>query len=213
MEGLDLLKKDWKKREKSFPEFSETDIYRMIHKRSSSIVKWIFIISIIEILFWTTLQFVMVDEDYRKMVEVYHLADFLHISTFVHYAVLLVFIVLFYKNFRSISTESSVKILMNNILKTRRIVKYYVWYNIVVMFISVIFVWKNMIVYDATLNDALEKSINSGSEVGFWVGITIWMVVMLALAMGLLWLFYRIVYGILLKRLHKNYKELERFEF
>lgn len=212
MNELDLLKKDWKKREKSFPEFSESDIYKMIHKRSSSIVKWIFIISIIEVLFWTALQFTMVDDDYRKMIEIYHLADFLQISTIFHYLVLIVFIVLFYKNSRSISTESSVKTLMNNIIKTRRIVNYYVWYNIVVVFISIIFVWKNMIVYDTTLNNALEKSVNSGSEVGFWIGITIWIIIMLAIAIGILWLFYRIVYGILLKRLHKNYKELERFE-
>jgi hypothetical protein len=213
MEGLDLLKRDWNKREKGFPEFSEHDIYRMIHKRSSSIVKWIFIISIIEILFWTIIQFLMVDDDYRKMVENYHLAEFLKVSTIVHYVVLVAFVILFYFNFRNISTGSSVRILMNNILKTRKIVNYYVWYNIIVMFISMIFVWKNMITYDATLNDVFEKSVNSGSETGFWVGVLITMIVMIALAGGILWLFYRLVYGILLKRLQKNYKELERIEF
>jgi hypothetical protein len=213
MEGLDLLKRDWNKREKGFPEFSEHDIYRMIHKRSSSIVKWIFIISILEILFWTSIQFVMVDDDYRKMVETYHLDGFLQISSVIHYVVLFVFVGLFYKNFKSISTESSIKILMNNILKTRRIVQYYVWYNLVVMFVSIIFVWKNMIVYDASINIAFEESVKSGSELGFWVGICVVMVIMISLAIMILWLFYRIIYGVLLKRLHKNYKELERFEF
>jgi hypothetical protein len=213
MEGLDLLKKDWKNRDKGFPEFSESDIYKMIHKRSSSIVKWIFIISILEILFWTGLQFCMVDEDYKTMIQKYHLVDFLQVSTIVHYIVLIAFVVVFYLNFKSISTESSVKILMNNILKTRKIVRYYVWYNIAVMFISLIFVWKNMIAYDANLHDALEKSVSSGSENAFWIGVLISMVIMIGVAVGVLWLFYRIVYGILLKRLHKNYKELERFEF
>lgn len=28
----------------------------------------------------------------------------------------------------------------------------------------------------------------------------------------LLWLFYKLIYGILLGKLHKNYKELERME-
>jgi hypothetical protein len=105
MEGLDLLKKDWKKRDKGFPEFSESDIYKMIHKRSSSIVKWIFIISILEILFWTGLQFCMVDEDYKTMIQKYHLVDFLQVSTIVHYIVLIAFVVVFYLNFKSISTE------------------------------------------------------------------------------------------------------------
>lgn len=213
MEGLDLLKKDWNKREKGFPEFSENDIYGMIHKRSSSIVKWIFIISILEILFWTGIQFLLVDDDYKKIVENYHLSEFLQVSTIVHYAVLVIFIVLFYLNFQNISTGSSVKTLMNNILKTRKIVNYYVWYNIIVMFISMVFVWKNMITYDANLNDVLEKSVSTGSETGFWVGVLITMVLMIAVAGGILWLFYRLVYGILLKRLQKNYQELERIEF
>ncbi len=213
MEGLDLLKKDWNKREKGFPEFSENDIYGMIHKRSSSIVKWIFIISILEILFWTGIQFLLVDDDYKKIVENYHLGEFLQVSTIVHYAVLVIFIVLFYLNFQNISTGSSVKTLMNNILKTRKIVNYYVWYNIIVMFISMVFVWKNMITYDANLNDVLEKSVSTGSETGFWVGVLITMVLMIAVAGGILWLFYRLVYGILLKRLQKNYQELERIEF
>src|SRR5690606_4038936 len=107
---------------------------------------------------------------------------FLQISSVIHYVVLFVFVGLFYKNFKSISTESSIKILMNNILKTRRIVQYYVWYNLVVMFVSIIFVWKNMIVYDASINIAFEESVKSGSELGFWVGICVVMVIMISLA-------------------------------
>jgi hypothetical protein len=55
MKELDLLKKDWKKR--SFEQISELELYKMIHKKSSSIVKWILIISILEVLVWTMLGF------------------------------------------------------------------------------------------------------------------------------------------------------------
>ena len=48
MEELDLLKKAWKKEECSFDQVSEKDIYGMLHQKSSSIVKWILIISIVE---------------------------------------------------------------------------------------------------------------------------------------------------------------------
>lgn len=48
MKELDLLKKDWQKNEGSFEQLSEKDIYAMIHKKSSSIVKWILIVSILE---------------------------------------------------------------------------------------------------------------------------------------------------------------------
>jgi hypothetical protein len=46
MKELDLLKKDWKKSTVSFEQISELELYKMIHKKSSSIVKWILIISI-----------------------------------------------------------------------------------------------------------------------------------------------------------------------
>ena len=50
MDDLDLLKEDWKKQEKSLPHLSYNEIYKMIWKKSSSIVKWIFVISILEFL-------------------------------------------------------------------------------------------------------------------------------------------------------------------
>ena len=51
MDELELLKKDWKKQEGSFQQIGEKEIYGMLHKGSSSIVKWILIISILEFLF------------------------------------------------------------------------------------------------------------------------------------------------------------------
>jgi hypothetical protein len=49
MKELDLLKKAWQNETHSFQQVTEGEIYRMIHKRSSSIVKWILIISIVEV--------------------------------------------------------------------------------------------------------------------------------------------------------------------
>lgn len=48
MDELELLKKDWQKRERMHPKLSYDEIYSMLWKKSSSIVKWIFIISVIE---------------------------------------------------------------------------------------------------------------------------------------------------------------------
>jgi DNA-binding CsgD family transcriptional regulator len=49
-ERAGFIKKDWQKSDNSFNQISETEIYKMIHKKSSSIVKWILIISILEVL-------------------------------------------------------------------------------------------------------------------------------------------------------------------
>ena len=68
MKELDLLKKDWQKNEASFEQVTEKDIYRMIHKRSSSIVKWILILSILELILWSVLSIgVNIDDYFKKM--------------------------------------------------------------------------------------------------------------------------------------------------
>ena len=37
MDELELLKKDWKKKESSYPKLTYNEIYKLIHKKSSSI--------------------------------------------------------------------------------------------------------------------------------------------------------------------------------
>ena len=95
MKELDLLKKDWNKKETEFPKLSYNDIYKLIHKKSSSIVKWIFIICIAELLFWTILNFIIPDS-YLDIYEKFHLKKFLFATQAIHYIILFVFIYLFY---------------------------------------------------------------------------------------------------------------------
>jgi hypothetical protein len=72
MDELDILKKDWNKDDSRYPKLSYNDIYGMILKRSSTIVKWIFIISILEFVFWTILSFALKDADFNKKFESYN---------------------------------------------------------------------------------------------------------------------------------------------
>ena len=44
MDELELLKKDWQKDDANYPKLTFDEIYKMLLKKSSSIVKWIFII-------------------------------------------------------------------------------------------------------------------------------------------------------------------------
>ena len=60
MEELDLLKKDWNK--DHYPKVSENDIYGMLHKSSSSTVKWIFYVSVIEFIVLNGIGFLLTDE-------------------------------------------------------------------------------------------------------------------------------------------------------
>ena len=69
MDNLDLLKKDWKKQEKSIPQLSYDELYKLIWKRSSSIVKWIFFISIIEFGLGAVLNIFIADDEYWAKME------------------------------------------------------------------------------------------------------------------------------------------------
>ena len=51
MDKLDKLKENWQSEEHELPKVSFDKIYKMLLKKSSSIVKWIFVISIVELLF------------------------------------------------------------------------------------------------------------------------------------------------------------------
>lgn len=211
MEGLDLIKKDWQK-ERNFPKITESEIYQMIHKKSSSIVKWIFVISVLEIIFWVGLNFLLSDDRQREMINAYHLDLFMNVISVVHWLVLVGFVFLFYRNYKNISNTSSVKTLMNSILNVRKIVQYYVWYNVIMALFILIVMWTFIFHYDRELSTILEQATDSGMETGMWVGIVITLIIVAVLMCGALWLFYRIIYGILLKRLYKNYEELKKIE-
>lgn len=212
MKELDLLKKDWEKKDTSFPELSYEDIYKMIHKKSSSIVKWIFIICILELIFWTTLNF-LIPESYLDIYEKFHLKKFLFTTQILHYVILFVFLYLFYKNFKAISVNDTTNLLMKNIIKTRKTVNYYVYYNIILYaIISAVFnitMFSQPEILIEVLNPD-NKDIDNGTFINVMLIVQITTFVIIC---GLLWLYYRIIYGILLKRLNKNYIELESLDF
>ena len=138
MEELDLLKKAWQSDNQSFEQVSEKEIYKMIHKNSSSSVKWILIISVLEFLLWVTISIAFNTDEYIKSMHVENFMIYLKILNYINYAVILWFLYSFYTNYIKISTTTSTKKLMQDILRTRKTVQNYVWYNLGMMFVSMI---------------------------------------------------------------------------
>jgi hypothetical protein len=211
MDELELLKKDWKKQESSYPKLSYNEIYKMIHKKSSSIVKWIFIICIAEFVFWALIN-MAIPESYMEIYDRFHLKTALNISYIVHYIVLFGFMFLFYKNFKAISVIDNTNLLMQKIIKTRKTVNIYVYYNIILMLVlSLAF---NLVMFSQP--DVMMEVMNPQhleiDKDKFMIILIIIQVVSVLVVCGLLWLYYRLIYGILLKKLNKNYKELETLE-
>lgn len=211
MDELDFLKRDWKKQETSFPKVSYDEIYKMIHKKSSSIVKWILIICIAELLFWSGLN-LLIPDSYLDIYEKFHLKTFMNITQFIHYAVVLVFIYFFYKNYVAISVRENINLLMKKIIKTRKTVNYYVYYNIIVYVILSIVLNVVMFSNPEILIETLAPGNSTIDSAHFLKIMLVVQVVTLVVMLGLLFLYYRIIYGILLRRLKKNYKELENLD-
>jgi hypothetical protein len=211
MDELDLLKKDWKKQDADYPKLSYDEIYTIVHKKSSSVVKWIFIICIAELIFWNVIN-LLIPDSYFEIYEKLHLKTVLSISYVIHYVVVIGFIYLFYKNYNSICVIDSTNLLMKKIIRTRKTVNYYVYYNIIATII-LSFVINFMMFSDEELLMQVfnPKNLDIGGDKLFNI-LLISQVVALVVIILFLWIYYRIIYGILLKKLNKNYKELETLE-
>jgi uncharacterized membrane protein YhdT len=211
MDELEILKKDWQKNQK-FPKLSKKEIYALLHKKSSSIVKWIFILSLIEFGFWTVLALFMKDTEAQQRFDSYEMDHIMIPFMVIGYLILGYFFVTFYKNYKKISSTDSVKLLMKNILNTRKTVKQYVLFNLVFIYISlVIGVWIEM---DKNPDFQLITSkFTETNEYLVMYGIVALLTLLMMVALtGILLGFYYLVYGILLKRLKKNYKVLKEIE-
>lgn len=214
MDELELLKSKWQEGNQELPKLSYNDIYKMRHNKSASIVKWIFIISVCELVFWIVLGFLSPESNKELLVQI-GLQNTLTILYGLHYVVIAVFLVLFYLNQKNIKTTDTVKNLMHSIIKTRKTVSYFVIYNVVstaliLVYINLYFFTKKNELYTILIkdNDAYQGvPIETFTSVFF---ITQFIVGLLLI--GFVLLFYRIVYGILLRKLKHNYGELEKIE-
>jgi hypothetical protein len=211
MDVLENYKKAWVNQPEETSKFSAIEIYKMSHSKSSSIVKWIFIICILEFLFWSGLNLI-VPESFYKVYEDLNLTEFLNVFLVLHYIVIAIFLYLFYNNYKRVSITDNTKKLMKNILRIRKNVKYYVFYNLATVFLGSIIL--NVVMFSDT--ERLMKFMNPENldlDINQIIVVTIIsQIIFLVIALVLLWLFYKVVYGILLKKLNRNYKELAKLD-
>ncbi|WP_324025865.1 hypothetical protein QSV08_01280 [Maribacter sp. BPC-D8] len=207
---LELLKKDWQKKEFDVPKLSYEDIHKMIWKKSSSIVKWILIISILE---FTVPHLLYLLPSMRDGMEIYDkigVSKYLMIISVFTYAVAFYFIFQFYKRFKEISVLDNSKNLMKKIIKTRKTVKYYVIFSLSMIMVTIIimiigvYLNDNIISAFPELKGSLENISQEKLKITVMLSIGIFGII-LTLLMGVI---YFLLYGLLLRKLKKNYSEL-----
>ena len=201
MEELDLLKKHWKK-DDDLPKISKDEIGVIIHKKSSSVVKWIFIISVIELLLGFVLLFFMNSDD-KSMVLLMEKNSFLKFIdkfSYVLYVVIIYFIYRFYTMYRKISVGDNTTKLMENIMQTRKVVKHYMLFNVTTFFLMCVSVsW--IVIQDRIYNDGFSQ--HHLSSIQFVILYAV-MFFIIAVMTVIFWLIYKLIYGYFLRKLQKN---------
>lgn len=201
MDELELLKKDWQRQDQNLPHVKGEEIKIMMHKKSISLVKWIFIISIAEFIFWIGIESLSFFQQSNEIIKELGLETFYEILLIVNYVMIFVFIGLFFRNYRKIRTNDSVKSLLKNIITTRQTVKAYVWFNVIIFTVSFI------VVSVSTLNKNLENQSIEAKLISYGV-----IAVILSIFILMIFGFYRLLYGILTRRLNRNYKVLKKID-
>ena len=203
-------KKVWKNQPEEKNKISALEIYKMTKEKSNSIVKWIFIVGILEFVFWFAINYLSTKNGALEPYEKLKLISFIENFNYFHYVLVVIFLILFYRNFSLISTVDDTKTLMKNILLVRKTVKWYVYYNLInVVVFSIIL---NILIFNTPdginiLSGIDNESFNQEHMMSVFI---IAQIVVIAIMILILWLFYYLLYGILLKKLNKNYKELTK---
>jgi predicted PurR-regulated permease PerM len=98
---------------------------------------------------------------------------------------------------------------MKDILKTQKSVQYYVWYNLAMILFSFMLGIFFAFAYNPDIT-VLKEKINHNQMI--LVAIIAVLIVSAIVVVGLFWLFYKLLYGILLKKLTRNYEELKKID-
>jgi hypothetical protein len=200
MDELELLKQDWKKQEENLPIYDKQKLSPMLQQKSTSVVKWIFIISIIEFSFWIIIDLLLVNAEYNDLVDELGVSMFMKGLIYVNYIGVIGFIAWFCRNYMKIKVTDDVRTLIKRIIETRRSVKYYVWFNLIIFAISFSIGFFAAV---SSLNNNYDENL---------LYFIVFFVISIGVIGGLIWLIYYLIYGRLIRRLIKNYKEFKREE-
>jgi len=210
MEELDLLKTHWKK-EENFPKVNKEEIRRMLHKNSSSIVKWILILCLAEFVIGLSFKINFVLNETEKF-DILDMGFEILGSVATGY-----FLVLFFKEYKKIKTFTDTKSLMTSILKARDWVKKYI-----IVTLSIIGIQSLIGIINFKIYEAFKQGYLAGSDIAYDPAMekTLFPNVMVFTALLMtfsilalvLFLYYRYVYIRLIERLKKNYDELVSLE-
>ncbi len=191
MEDLELLKQDWNSDKDEFIQYSESDIYQMLKKKSVSVANFLLVAGIIEVSLWFLGDLFLF---------ITNKSNFNDSSLNQKYFYFFVFIgTLFYLN-QKIKNTYNAKDLMRSIVWLRRTVQIYVTLYLILIFTTFYSLFKLSLFQEMKGNLPDNKII---------IMLSVSFLLSLAIFFTLIFI-YKLVYGKSLQILNKNYKELNK---
>jgi hypothetical protein len=106
MDLLDNYKKAWDNQPEEMKKISALEIYKMTQAKSSSIIKWIFVIGLLEFAFMILSTFIFDVSNDEKIMMAMGVYELVQISQYLTIPVLFYFLFLFYKNYKNSGKKS-----------------------------------------------------------------------------------------------------------
>ncbi|MEN4762008.1 beta-carotene 15,15'-monooxygenase [Chryseobacterium sp. C39-AII1] len=212
---LDSFKKTWQEQPVQ-PKYDHAEILQMLNRKSRNYVKYIFWISVAEFLFFSVLgifYFFQGEESnsFKKILErlgVQNTGDvennFDHAYLGIKILGLIItayFVLKFYQNYRKIKIEENLKGLITRIIKFKKTVNAFILISIVLLLVFTL-IFTTFIFY--ALNTQNIQPNNSDVII-----VIIGIIISTILCVSLIWLYYRLVYGIIIRKLDRNLKQLK----
>ena len=216
--NLDNLKKTWQEQEVQ-PKYDSKQIEGMLNKSSRNYVKYILWISVAEFLVILVLNFYysFIGDDSESFLNILSKlgvettetlqANFAHLYFVLKVISLLmtgIFVVLFYLNYKKINVESNLKKFILQIMSFKKTVNIFILANILLL------VFFTLVLTTFTFHIISQQQIHLSHPT--LIGLIVGTVGMTLISVLLIGLYYRIVYGIIMKRLGKNLDELKKME-
>ena len=215
---LDSFKETWQQQPVQ-PKYDTSEIESMLNKSSRNYVKYILWISLVEfvLILGANLYYTFLGEDTADLVSVLgklgidNSDQFQNTLTQLYLALKIVslaltgiFVYLFYQNYRKINVEANLKKLILQIIKFKKTVQLFILANIVLVILFTLIL--GIFTFSVLAQQNIE--LTNPTIIGFVTGLLLTM----GISVVLIWIYYRVVYGFILRRLGKNLEQLQNIE-
>ncbi|SDE05011.1 hypothetical protein [Riemerella columbipharyngis] len=199
--------------------YTNQEIRAMLNRKSRNYVKYILWISIAELLLFlciniftffksgTDENFILIIKQLGANITPHIRARYEMMNIILKTIVLVVmaiFIQMIYFSYRKIRVEENLKTFITRILNFKKVVNWFIFANILILILFEIVL--TAFVFNTVAHQNI--IINKSTKIGMIVGVTIATIG----GVAVIWLYYKVVYGIIMKRLTKQIRQLQDIE-